>query len=211
MSYRLWHLAAHHTTIIRYQRYGLLLLAAVGLLLMVGWGSAPNRLSVYLPPDLSAGITQDVTHIPPAYVYSFAYQLWQELNYWPSASKQDNGHWAYQNNLDTYRPYLSADFYTHLQQDANAQARAQKLARTRSLQPLQGATFAREAITPVNATTWIVQLDLHLIERANGITVKDTQVRYPLMVTRTHISHQHNPYGLALSGFAHPPQRLNNQ
>ena len=64
-----------------------LIIAGLG----VGWGQAPRRITVHLPPDLRAGADLAIDTVPPANVYAFAYYIFQQLNRWPDDGAQDCG------------------------------------------------------------------------------------------------------------------------
>ncbi|MBH8375415.1 DUF2895 family protein, partial [Pseudomonas aeruginosa] len=59
-----------------------LCLAGVGY----GWYSAPQKLTLWFPPDLRSGSTRPWWEVPPASVYAFTFYIFQQLNRWP-----DNG------------------------------------------------------------------------------------------------------------------------
>ena len=59
--------------------------------------------------------------------------------------------------------------------------------------------------------SWIVWLDLELLESVKGMTVKHTTIRYPLRVVHYAVDLETNPWGLALDGFGGDgPRRLSD-
>lgn len=67
-----------------------LCLAGVGY----GWYSAPQKLTLWFPPDLRSGSTRPWWEVPPVSVYAFTFYIFQQLNRWP-----DNGEEDYSRNL----------------------------------------------------------------------------------------------------------------
>src|SRR5437667_12702064 len=85
------------TRIIQLQKQFIIILFICCLGFFIGWITSPSRLTVYLPPDITNGATMKAGSIPPPLIYSFAYEIWQELNYWPEET--DN---SYQKKIHTY-------------------------------------------------------------------------------------------------------------
>src|SRR5580700_625557 len=98
--------------IIQLQKYVIYILIGICLLMCLGWMSAPSRLTVYIPPDLQNGVTQKAGAIPNALIYSFTYEVWQELNYWSQDGEAD-----YPKNILTYQYYLTQAFQAELKQE----------------------------------------------------------------------------------------------
>lgn len=180
---------------------GVLLLICIGL--WIGWMSAPSRLTVYVPPDLSGGVLLKHNEIPKSTVYSFAYEAWQELNYWPQSGEQD-----YATNLRAYAFYLTKSFQLVLQQDYADLKTAGQVDRARTLQGLADAAYDEADVKQLDANTWEVDLHMRLTETKNNQIVKDVEILYPLKVTRANFSQKYNPFGLALAGFVSEPQRI---
>lgn len=80
-----------------------LCLASVGY----GWYSAPQKLTLWFPPDLRSGSTRPWWEVPPASVYAFTFYIFQQLNRWP-----DNGEEDYSRNLRSLRAYLTPAWST---------------------------------------------------------------------------------------------------
>lgn len=170
------------------------------LLLSIGWISAPSRIQVFIPPDMSAGATLKPGEIPPALIYSFADELWQEINYWAEDGSKD-----YEKNLRTYAAYLTPEFQAELFQELHELMDAGQLQRQRYL---QGSAFEVSHVKKLSSDSWAVDLKVRLMEYKNHQLVKDIEVLYPLKIVRRDISHSHNPYGLAIAGFVSKPIRV---
>src|SRR5687768_2739742 len=82
---------------IKIQTRFIVLLFVLCIFTLIGWTTSPSRLTVYIPPDISNGATLKAGTIPNPLIYSFAYEVWQEINYWPQDGTQD-----YKNNIHTY-------------------------------------------------------------------------------------------------------------
>lgn len=200
---RAWKTEDSLNNIIHLQRRFIWILLIICLFVWGGWMSVPLRQTVYLPPDLSNGAVVKPGVIPLSTVYSFAYEAWQEINYWPNEGEKD-----YSQNLDTYRFYLTQAFSDQLKQENEDLKGQGQLDRTRDLQGLQGAAFDASSVKAIGTDTWEVDLKMRLTEYKNGQVVKDVEILYPIKVTSTKTSTKYNPWGLVLSGFVSDPQRI---
>lgn len=189
--------------IIKLQKYFIIILFAISFSLFIGWFSSPSRLTVYIPPDIQNGATMKAGTIPPSLIYSFTYEVWQELNYWP----EENGE-IYKKNINTYWAYLTPQFKAELLNEYADLKNSGQMERIRYLQGLSGAAFDSMNVKKMGNDTWEVDLRMRLTEYKNNQAVKDVDILYPLKITRVNISPQNNPYGLAISGFVSPPTRL---
>lgn len=180
------------------------ILVFVCLALCLGWISSPSRLTIYIPPDIQNGATIKAGSIPASLIYSFTYEVWQELNYWP-----ENGEMDYKKNLVTYRPYLTQQFNAECQQEYDELKKSGQLQRIRYLQGASGAAYDSMNIKQLSSNTWEVDLKMRLTEYKNNQPVKDVDIIYPLKITRVNVSQHNNPYGLAIAGFIAEPKRLN--
>jgi integrating conjugative element protein (TIGR03746 family) len=181
----------------------ILLLFILCLFSFIGWMSAPSRLTVYIPPDISNGATMKAGEIPNPLVYSFVYEVWQEINYWPNEGTQD-----YPANLRTYWSYFTPGFKGDLTQDMEDLKNSGQIQRQRFLQGITGAAFDPINVKKLSDNTWEVDLKMRLTEYRNNQPVKDIEILYPLKVTRINVSQANNPYGLMLAGFVSEPVRL---
>lgn len=188
--------------IIKLQKRFIAVLFILSLSLFIGWMTAPSRLTVYIPPDIQNGATVKVGAIPEPLIYSFAYEVWQELNYWQDENEDD-----YQKNIHTYWAYLTPQFKAELLEDFSDLKASGQLQRIRYLQGLSGAAYDTVNVKKLGNDTWEVDLKMRLTEFKNNQTVKDVEIIYPLKITRINVSAQNNPYGLALAGFVAEPKR----
>lgn len=180
--------------------------ALIGLNLVIayGWYRAPSELIVHLPPDLRSGSTRKATEVPPASVYAFAFYVFQQLNRWPVDGQED-----YRNRIHNFAAYFTPEFAEALQADfATKQAERQLQHRQRALHELPGRVYEASRVKIESPDSWVVYLDLQVIETYRGETIKNTAIRYPVRVARYDVDPARNPFGLALAGFEHPPERL---
>ena len=74
---------------------------------------------------------------------------------------------------------------------------------------MPGHGFEERRVDVLSSDTWVVWLDLDLLESVKGMTVKQTTIRYPIRVVRQAIDPETNPWGLALDGYSGDgPRRL---
>lgn len=191
---------------IRTLRLMVLLLALLLAFAIWGWRQAPHDLTVHVPPDLRTGAMLKPGEVPAPNVYAFAYRMLQSLYTW------DLGSTDYPKAIDTFGAYLTPAFHNYLGVDAERRARSGELAnRTRMVAELPGRAYEDRRVQLLGAGTWVVWLDLQVVETVGGINVKKTYVRYPVRVVRYDIDIARNPWGLALDGFASDPVRLSDE
>lgn len=173
--------------------------------LWFGWTQAPERLTVHIPPDLRSGAALAPEEVPPANVYAFAFYIYQQLNRWP-----DDGATDYGRAIFRVAPYLTPRYRADLLAELDQKGRQGELAyRVRGMQEIAGHGYEERRVDVLNGDTWIVWLDLDLLESVKGMTVKRTAIRYPLRVVRYAVDLDANPWGLALDGFgSEGPRRL---
>ena len=198
-----WKKQDQDASLIRVQWKLIMLLFGLCTLITLGWMSAPSRLRIFIPPDMSSAVTQKADSIAAPSVYSFAYQVWRSINEWPQ-----NGGDDYKLNIRTYWYYLSPQFQSDLLQDQTDLQASGQLQRQRYVQGVAGAAYDPANVKQLNKDTWEVDLKMRLTEYANHQIVKDVEIIYPLKVTRMDIAERLNPYGLVLAGFVSEPQRL---
>ncbi len=179
-----------------------------------GWYSAPQRLTIYLPPDLRTGSTQPWWEIPPASVYTFSLYLFQQLNRWPA-----NGEADYQRNIRRLGAYITPSCQSWLNNDYQLRKdRGELRDRVRGIYEIPDHGFADVVhlqngetgyrVKVVSRDSWVVILDMAVDEYLHSEPVKRTLVRYPLKVVRFAVDPEKNPWGLALDCFASPPEHL---
>lgn len=202
LSFNAWKKEDRDWALIRALKGGVGILFVLCIVLAAGWMSAPSHLRIFIPPDISNGATVKVNEVPNPLIYSFAYELWQEINYWPEDSGQN-----YAKNIKAYAAYLTPGFQESLLQELAELKATGQLQRQRFMQGISGAAYAPENVKKLGPDTWEVDLNIRLMEFKNNQPVKDVEILYPLKVTRREISHNDNPYGLALAGLIAPPVR----
>lgn len=187
-----------------------LCLAGVGY----SWYSAPQKLTLWFPPDLRSGSTRPWWEVPPASVYAFTFYIFQQLNRWP-----DNGEEDYSRNLRSLRAYLTPACYTRLEHDFQVRRNGGELReRTRGVYELPGHGYSSlvhdgdkhpvPRVETLSQDAWRVTLDVAVEEYYQNEPVKKALVRYPLQVVRYAIDAEKNPWGLAIDCTDSAPQRL---
>lgn len=188
--------------IIKLQNGFIVTLLVICLGLFAGWMRSPSQLTVHIPPDIQNGATIKAGMIPSPLVYSFTYEVWQQINYWPKDGEED-----YKKNIQDYWSYLTPKFKRELLQEYDELKTNGQLQRVRYLQGLSGSAYDAVNVKKLDADTWEVDLKMQLTELKNNQPVKEVEIVYPIRVTRTNISARNNPYGLVIAGFASSPQR----
>jgi len=179
----------------------------INIALMLGWRSAQQKIEVHIPPQIpTTGLSLKANEIPPATIYSFAYYMWQEINYWPQNGTQD-----YKKTIEQFSPYLTPRFKAFLQRDYLERTNQGEVQdRQRTLQGANGTAFEVSQVEYIGHDTWLVHLHMRLSEHMNinGNQVKDTAIDYTLRVVRYDVNAKANLWGLALDGFVNSPQRV---
>lgn len=176
--------------------------------LWFGWMRAPEHLTVHIPPDLRSGAVLAVDEIAPPNVYAFAFYIFQQLNRWPEDGATDYGRAIYR-----IAPYLTPRYRADLIAELEHKGRHGELAyRVRALQEIPGHGYEERRVDLIDRGTWLVWLDLELLESVKGMTVKRSAIRYPLRVVRHAVDPEANPWGLALDGFGGDgPRRIRDE
>lgn len=191
--------------IIRLQKQFIVILCVVCSGLLIGWMREPSDLTIHIPPDIQNGATIKVGSIPSSLIYSFAYEVWQEVNSWPKDGEVD-----YKKNIQDYWAYFTPRFKAELLDNYADQKLLGQLQRIRYIQGLSGAAYDSANVRKIGNDSWEVNLKMHVTEYKNNQVVKDVEVLYPLQVARINMASSINPYGLALTGFSSEPKRLDN-
>jgi integrating conjugative element protein (TIGR03746 family) len=182
-------------------------LLIINLALIISWHQAQKSIRVYIPPQIpSSGITQNASSIPLSSIYSFAFYIWQGVNYWP-----ENGLADYKKAIEQFAPFLTPKFKQVLLQDyRDRQTHGELQDRLRHLQGASGSSFDVREVETVGHDTWLVHLQMRLSEHMNmnGNAVKDVVLNYTLRVVRYDANPKVNPWGLALDGFVENPERV---
>ena len=187
-----------------------LLLGAVGVLVsllvlaLVGWARAPSSITLYYPPDLSAGAQQQLGDIPKANIYGFTFYIFQQLNRWPSDGQED-----YFERIHGLQNYLTPACFEERLSDYDARNRNNELnGRSRAVWEIPGRGFSIERVQATSNTSWVVGLDLHVQETYRGEPVKDRLIHFPVNVVSYDVDPELNPWGLALDCYAATPRRI---
>jgi len=168
-------------------------LLVIIVLLWNGWKSAPDKIRVYIPPDLSQGAILEADDPAPANVYSFAFYMFQQLNRW-----ETNGGTEYGDNIFALDAFFTPDFRQFLLDDLEKKSRAGELSRrSRALSVVPGYGFTPERVVDLGHGAWEVDIYFRLLEDVNELNVKDTVIRYPLRIVRYPVDPKRNPWGLA--------------
>lgn len=197
------HLQAHVRTL----RMSVGALFVVALLLAFGWWSAPQQLTIHVPPDLRSGSTRKWWDVPPESVYSFAFYVWQQVQRWPTNGEED-----YPRNLHALSAYFTPACQAFLRQDYEyRRSNGELRQRVRGIYEIPGRGYGDSPAARVQVVSnrdWIVTLDVSADEYYGAEQVKRALVRYPLKVVRLDVEPQRNPFGLALDCYASAPQRI---
>ena len=178
-------------------------LIVLNLFLLISLAAAPKQLRVYVPPDLSRGAMLKPGNIPKATVYAFAFQIFTALNSWP-----DSGMKEYGKNINSYRNYLSPAFYQQLEQDKLDRSSNGELSRKRIMSGVSGMGYQPIDVTILGNGTWLVKMQLQIMETLEGAVIKNVIMTYPLIISRVHTSIQINPWGLEIRGYNQHPYRV---
>ena len=194
------HQSAHIATL----RAVIVALLALNAVLCYGWYTAPRDLTVHIPPDLRSGSLRSVGDVPPQSVYAFGFYIFQQLNHWPVDGERD-----YWNRIHNFAAYLTPQFVDELKADFEAKKTRHELqSRQRSVNEVAGRVYETSRVKIESPDSWVVYLDLQVIETVGGQMIKNTALRYPLRIVRYDVNPELNPFGLALAGFETAPDRL---
>ena len=175
--------------------------------LVLGYGllRAPEHLTVHIPPDLRSGAVVRSGEPGPANVYAFAIYIFQQLYRWPTDGATD-----FSEAIFSLSPYLTPRYRESLIAEMKLKAKNGELSfRERALQEIADQGYEERRVDLLDGGTWVVWLDLELMETVKGMEVKRKEIRYPIRVVRYEIDPELNPWGLALDGFIDPgPQPI---
>ncbi len=179
---------------------GIVLLAVLLFVALVGWSRAPDHIRLHYPPDLSKGAVQTIGDIPKVNLYTFAYYVFQQLNRWPVDGRED-----YYTQIHRLRAYFTPGCFDERLADLEAREREID-GRQRSVWEIPGRGFNNARVQVVAPNQWVVGLDLHVQETYRGERVKDRLIHYPLRVVAYDVDPESNPWGLALDCLADVPR-----
>lgn len=165
------------------------------MLVVIGWTTVQNEMTVHIPPDLRSGAVMDKNKVHTSGVYLFAFHVLQQINSW-----HENGATDYSKNISRMRHYLTPNFKQQLKTDVEKRMKEGELRnRIRSFRQIPGSGFT-EANVDVVGNGWIVWLNVNIKETVLGQKVKDLKLRYPIKIVRYDADREKNPWGLALDG-----------
>ena len=147
-------------------------------------------------------------------VYSFAQLVFQNLNHWSYDGSKE-----YEKNIRANEHMLTPAYMAFLRRDVSRRngnkVSSELRNRSRSMRPI--ATGWDEDRVKVVATregkpsAWVVLLDIELIEKIKGETIKQLYLRYPLRVALYDIDRKSNPWMLALDGYQEEPSKISKE
>jgi len=162
--------------------------------------------TIHIPPDLRSGITKNIKDIDEYNVYLFAQYLLQQLNNW-----ETNGAVDFPNQVNKLSAFLTPSYQqtlkSHIIENLNGELRN----RVRLFKPISGSSFDENDVEVVG-DSWIIWLDVNIVETVHGLPVKTMMLRYPIKVVRYDTNREGNPWQLALDGHGgYKEQRIINE
>jgi len=155
--------------------------------------------SVSIPPDIRSGAVVQLNSPHPANVFAFTNYIFTKLNDWQKDGAKDFGKNAYD-----LQAFISKQFMAKLVTDIKLKrVRGELDGRTRQVNLLSGYDEAHVDI--INDSSWVVWLDMELVEHVQGMEIKRIKIRYPIKVTQTQVEQDKNPWGLLLDGYKQVP------
>lgn len=179
------------------------ILVVVNLFALLFLATAPDRIRIYIPPDLSHGAMLKAGVPNKSNVYAFAFQIFTAINSWP-----DSGTENYEKNIAAYKDYVSASYYAQLQDDVRQRTENGELGRTRIMSGVSGMGYKPSDVKSLGNGAWLVNLHLQIIETMEGSVIKNVIMDYPLVINQVHESIQLNPWGFSIAGFQQSPYRI---
>lgn len=188
-----------------------LLLAFVGVLsiiviaLVITLMTIPKRYEFWLSPNMSAnGGLMKASEIPNEYVQGFVTSLIPTLYSWSNQGKEE-----FNRNIKAFHYYFTPRHEQLMRGTLAAYKNAQLFDRT------QIASLYRfmepQDIQKIGPDTWEVKMVLRITQRLkdnSAMVIADKVVAYSLRVVKLNLSRLHNPFQLALDGYTHPEERL---
>ena len=182
----------------------LIIPTGIALIMGIGWMTAPNRITLHYPPDLSRGESLGIQEVPKPNVHAFTFYIFQQLNRWP-----ENGEKDYLSKIHTLKSYLTPGcFQDRLDDYDHKKARNELAGRERAVWEIPGRGFSNKRVIATSNSSWWVSLDLHVTETYRGEKVKNRLINYPLRVVRYDVDPELNPWGLAIDCFASAPRNI---
>lgn len=194
-------LASHKTTI-NILLFIVIVLSGSLVLSVYGLITTRDNFTISIPPSLQNGAIVNIDDFDLGVVHAFAYNTFRELNRW-----ERDGFVDYGNKIDELAPRFTAEYYETLKKDMNDKnERGELKNRTRYALEL-GSTLLydkaadQESVTVLDRSTWIVNVEVEIVERIADFEIKARTASYPLVVRRGNISPEKNIWGLLIDGY----------
>lgn len=182
----------------------LLFSLAINLVLGNALSNLPSEIPIRRVPYLGNENVESIGSIPKHSVFTETAYLWRALNSWQTAGKIDAD-----NNLWDYQNYFSEDFLDQLRSEYRDMKETGELNRKRMLVqlPRQLHEIDRRVVQK-SENSWVVYLDMNLIETFLGKTIRDDNYRYSFLVEKVNTTFEDNPLGTKIVGFEKAPKKL---
>ena len=176
----------------------IVVLACISFYAMAGWKSAPKDIRIHIPPDLRSGAVVRIDEIQAANIYAFANSTMRAVYRWEESGEVDFG-----KRIRELEYRFTQEYKEQLLSELNSkQVRGELRHRARYVLERPGFEVYRdEYVVAYPDDSWLVWLDLEIVERTANVEAKRTTVRYPFRVVRVNISPEKNAWGLAIDGY----------
>jgi integrating conjugative element protein (TIGR03746 family) len=183
---------------------GMIFLAFLLVISVIGNVTLPRFTEVYVPPDLRMGATIKPGEVPEPNIFAFAQLIHQQVKTWHRDGASD-----YINNINALTYYLTPDFKADLERDFQKRMTKRELSgRVRSNSLTSGMQYSDKRVKWIGNNRWVVYLDMHVIESIDSQPVRNVVIRYPIYVVKDDIDPVKNQWGLRLDGYQSRPRRL---
>ncbi|EMY6611311.1 MULTISPECIES: PFL_4703 family integrating conjugative element protein [Vibrio] len=165
---------------------------------------APKQLRIRIPPDITNGAVLSPNDFPKASILSDVAYLWTAMNTWEKNGVEDT-----KDNLHRWQYFFSPDFLAQLAEEYRELKFGGFLKRKkRSWYVGKMLSEFDERVVKTSNQTWTVYIDMATEETYLGKVVKETVIRYPLLVERFDSNIEYNPLGIRIVGYAQEPYRI---
>ncbi len=180
----------------------IVILAALLVFTTYGLVTTRDNFTISIPPNLQHGAVVNVDEFDIAVVHAFASVTFREIHRWENDGVVDYGQ-----KIDEMAPRLTAEYYEALKKDMNQKnADGELKNRTRYALEIDG-TYTNDGfdafVTVIDERTWVVDVNVTIVERIEDFEVKNRNITYPLIVRRGNLSPEKNVWGLVLDGYPH--------
>ena len=178
-------------------------LVLLNLVMFLGWKTAPDKLRVYIPPNIERGGWLKPGVIPESTVYAFAYEIFAAVNTWTNGGEHD-----YRSNISAYKNYFSDKFFQKLMTDSIERSASGALTRNRVMSGVTGMGYEPVSVKSLGNNVWSVDMKLHILETVDASVVKDVIMDYTFIVSAVNESIVINPWGLQITDFGKEAERV---